>query len=1617
MPPPRIPFSVGPTAEIAAQRNREEAMLAEMRGDSAERVSASKRRTEELGVVNERLDDLAQTKGTRVPKPGQPKIALPKNDPGQLEEPIPAEEAGVGGPLTAGIKRILQGLGKTEGSADDLIDAVRGTDPEAAKILDQTRASEAFRDHDRITADDLEKYTLNSSGSKPDLPMDEGARMGREKEWSKGYQVFDGYHGTDQDIEAFAVPPPFRAGRMKDNAVFFSADPDLANSYATWKDRRVTPMLAEAKRKGGESATIDTSSLRRLPDEVSPDRPEYMYGANVVPTKIRMKSPLRYDAKGALFDDAWKDAMRRARDGGHDGVIMRNVDDWGDEMHGRDARGLVDKALKRPRALRTVYAVFDPSNVRSRFASFDPSQEGSSRLLAGIGGGMVFTGGLYLTPQEAEAQEKGENSPVVKAGFEETERQRLLELLNGIKLEGDTEATGGGKPPNADKPDEVREIELGVWGFATRPGTPTGTGLDILKSVGRGVRGAAVNAPENMAFTANDIASSLMTHGVADPEDPFTKLFAKMTGNEEGLEANRKEFDRWNKNRAQVEEEIVKAGDALDQFAKDKTQFLGESENVPEALIEGLSQFLVGFIASKKIAGTKSPTTIGGNIASGAVHGTVAENTVMDPMSQSLIGVITEAFPEAKNPLTSFFTVQPDDRAAVARLKKSLEGVGLGIALDAVILPLAKAVRSSRDAKAGAAELVRGMEPEQRQQAFEQAAQQLKTQKVGQDLGQLGDPSGPAVSFEPKVQAAGKQLDEAGVSPETMQPGPNAPAGPMINFARIDAPEDIDTIIGDMAKTMGAEIDEARRGVQTFEATRLEADEVDAWDTLAKRRPGEPLNAEQSVAVRELWVSSGRKLREVSMAAAADPSPGNIAAARRMLAIYQAVQSEVISARTETARALSSWRIPVSGTSKGDLQALDDMIGRSGGETANAEFFKRLATADAKTMSNVAERGVFARTGDALYSAWINGLLSGPKSHVTNALSGFQMLFLGPMEKAVAGGIRAVTGGEGVRAREALTQIASLPEAFREAWVYAGRVAKLQGEQIGARLDNAALNAETDAASRAQLSQKINAREAEIKRLEEEKRAQNPAAFSSGSRYALDGRPDTLSARAWGLNPASSMGIAMDALTWGIKWPGKAMQFADELFKVINYRMEVNALSMRRAQEAVEQGATPQEAKQLADQLRANPPEDIRMQGADYAMYQTFTTPPTDAVKSLHRLLGKSPALRLVVPFVNTPANIFRYSLERTPLAPFMRHVRDDIKAGGTRRQMALARMTLGNLALFSFMSIASSGGITGKGPASTSERQTWARTGAKPYSAKIGDSWVTYSRADPIGFSMGLAADIVEISRALGDDEDEAMEADVAEIIAVAGGSIAQNILNKSFMSGISDVFEWASDPVRYGSQTVDRMGTSIVPAWMAESRRQMDPVQREVGSFIDAFRNRIPGLSQTLPARLDMWGREMEYASGLGSVYDTLSPLYVSKGKAEPIDTEMQRLGLYVGMPPKTITYDGVPIKLKNRPKAWSRYLQLSGNELTLPQYSNMGAKDFLNATIEGKSYYSSIYKIYGPERRQKWIRNVVEDYRDAAKDELLDEYPEIAAEVDRVKAQAQAADMDALSQGIIP
>src|SRR5690606_31183804 len=115
---------------------------------------------------------------------------------------------------------------------------------------------------------------------------------------------------------------------------------------------------------------------------------------------------------------------------------------------------------------------------------------------------------------------------------------------------------------------------------------------------------------------------------------------------------------------------------------------------------------------------------------------------------------------------------------------------------------------------------------------------------------------------------------------------------------------------------------------------------------------------------------------------------------------------------------------------------------------------------------------------------------------------------------------------------------------------------------------------------------------------------------------------------------------------------------------------------------------------------------------------------------------------------------------------------------------------------------------------------------------------------------------------------------------------AIANNVLNKTYTSSVAELFTAMSDPERYGKGFFQRYAGSIVPTGVAEIARAMDPYALEADTMMERIRSRVPGLTKGLPPRRDLWGEAISYRSGLGAIYDAVSPIYSSQAKESPID-----------------------------------------------------------------------------------------------------------------------------------
>lgn len=956
-------------------------------------------------------------------------------------------------------------------------------------------------------------------------------------------------------------------------------------------------------------------------------------------------------------------------------------------------------------------------------------------------------------------------------------------------------------------------------------------------------------------------------------------------------------------------------------------------KTVTGGVVKGVTQFLVGMKGAGKLLDVSNvPKATGAaGYARTALQGAVANFAAFDPHQQRLSNLI-EKFPALQNPVTGFLASEPDDSNAEGRFKNALEGLGLGLVTDGFF----KGVKLLRQASIAKTALSNGDEAAM-------AAIDVPAELADDAFRELGDEA-PESALVKTVKPTTLSADDlaAGKQPEK--------ASVFINFARIDTPDDVKNVMQKLADASEAGIDKARRGVQTFEQTKLNASQQDAWEILMNRRAGQPLNDAQSVAARELWVTSTDKLATLAETAAANPSEANLFAFRKMLSVHDAVQKEVIAARTETARALSSWRIPV-GSNAERLQNVAAILEQHGGNEVSRELAARVSALAKAGMTSelqaVVEKGAYATSRDAVVEAWINGLLSNPTTHVANTVSNSSVVFLRMAERGIAAKISSFLGDEGgIAAGEASAQWFGLTQGMKDAFRYAAKSARTGESGYGlGKLETA--------------------------------------------------REGSITSEAFGLASDTAAGRSVDLLGSLVRTPGRALVAEDEFFKTIGYRMELNAQALRQAVSDIPD-ATDDALKTRIAEIVANPPQNVRMAAVDAATYQTFNNAPGEIAKSLSKLTTKFPALKVILPFTRTPANILRFTFERTPLAPVMSKFRADIAAGGARRDLALAQTALGTTAMLAFADATMNGQITGRGPAEKGQKAAMQREGWKPYSIKVGDRWVSYNRLDPIGSLVGMSADATEM---MIQAQHESLDDPDTEKLAVATAlAFAGNITNKTYLSGLSSIIEALNDPQRSAESWTQRLAGSIVPAGVAQITRLNDPIVREVDSMMDAIRARTPGLSDNLPPRLDMWGEPLKSESGLGKPFDAFSPIYTQQPTPEPIDKEILRIESNVTGPPRRTSFNGVTVDLSQYPKAYARYTELAGNGLKHPAWG-LGAKDFLNKVVTGEHPLSDIYKLRtdGPDGgKDVFIRDTLRQYREMARRQLLDEFPDLAKDV---------------------
>ena len=960
-----------------------------------------------------------------------------------------------------------------------------------------------------------------------------------------------------------------------------------------------------------------------------------------------------------------------------------------------------------------------------------------------------------------------------------------------------------------------------------------------------------------------------------------------------------------------------------------------ETESIAGGAVAAITQFLAGFAGAGKFIKAKQGASSLAKLGTEAAKGAVADFTVFEGQEQRLADLI-QSVPALENPVTEFLTGGEDESALEGRLLNALEGLGLG----ALVEPVFQAVKGVRNAN------VARVERKQLEAAKEDALKLAEIEPEMKKL-ELGDKEAPAFTVKTR-----KIVDDSG-EPAGKEKALN------INLSKLDTTDDVKQVIENVGKKFSGEINEARREKQTFELTEQLADDLGmSVEKLLDRRKGQAFNAEELLASRKILLSSGEQLtnlaREITQKGE-DAGASDLITFQRAMNQHRAIQAQVSGATAEAGRALSQFRIEAK-SAREQEQLINEALNTTGGRGVTLDAVRALSMAENPQQVNAMSKGLAgATTREMVYEAWINGLLTNPATHTANIIGNTLTLATQPAERKLASMIGRIAGDPEIPTGESRAQLYGMVSSFNDALNVAAKTFKT-GEPSS-----------------------------QIQKIENQQRkaitSENVQAALQGSKIGQAKKKLTGQDLEIGGNYARAIDFYGEYVA---RMPGRLLAASDDFFQLIGYRMELHAQAYRQASAEGLEG--PAFTARVNDIIN-DPPDNIHSRAVDAQHYATFTDELGPQATAISKGIASIPAGRVFMPFMRTPFNILGYAMERQPLAPVTpiigKQIREDIAAGGARRDMALAKMAAGSMVMAMGAELEMAGIITGSGPSEFNSRKIW-EIEKRPYSIRIGNEWFSYNRFDPIAVTLANAADITQV---IGELE----EADAFDLAMQGTLATAQNMISKNYLQGISGLLEALSsarvDPDAKNTQVrrvVEGIIGSLVPSGVAAITRINDPVLRSTydpegfQQIINRVKSRVPGYSDELPPRRNIFAEPVVLEGGLGP--DIMSPVWSKKAKDDPTVLELIRVGVPLRMPSKTVSMGGARVELTA--EEYDRLLVLTGKEI--------GGKDNLKKAFS-KLQKTREYKqaTDGPDgMKATMLQKIYLNYKQAAKAQLLKE-----------------------------
>lgn len=1073
-----------------------------------------------------------------------------------------------------------------------------------------------------------------------------------------------------------------------------------------------------------------------------------------------------------------------------------------------------------------------------------------------------------------------------------------------------------------------------------------------------------------------------------------------------------------------TDEEYFPGHDAFESVKFETRTAVGDITSTITSV--GLGMLLAGkFLRAKNLlqGGGKLTT-----FARGALTGAFADTVMVDPEEDRLSNLF-QSFPALENPITEYLAADEDDGRLEGRMKNAVEGLLLGAAMEGILLGSVRLYRAmlKNDAKA-VEEILPKLEHDvatSRGTADTLEEAVPTPTQASEKVVKVADPSETKPLAESKTNLKDAPRDAADILPEPERLPPidleelwSEVAAKAVTFEDMlkHIPEVLNhrnlriTDEGAMAhfealarrafkhSKLGKEgqksLVEITGGfVRDMEDFGLDTSNYSEKLLAAQTRSDllEELTI-QSYLDRTYFDGLRKQAYELGLKLQSQANPNPLDVLKQQLLHQAALEFEVAVKNQSSAwgRGLVAWRrltepykelfahldeekianaIKAGRTPDNDLvlKALEKQIkkGVKRGHFKDINAWLRIMK-EVDFSNEIGTARFFADFNKALYSrrtsdyfteVYLNNILSTPRTHATNIVSNAVKLFLTPLERSI-GHLTPGKGFDPVLAKQELAAWYYIGRHLKSSWRLAK---KAYHDPEAARLMGAGKWSETASGSAA-----MNALSADnvigrhIKKgVEAGKSLKEAAQVDEFTQFRA--------------NLAENMGKYLG-------WPSRWLRAQDTFFKRLAYISEVETKALMEA--TAKEGLSSQEVgAYVAAQSRkafdriGRPTDKDALNHASRATW-TQDLPEESFGRWLQKLQNSdnqimSLPLKVVVPFIRTPTNLLYDAVDHTPIVSMAtKRYREAQKAGGRELAEMRGKMAVGSSAIALSMILAFEGSLTGSGPSNPQEKEALLRTGWRPNSIKIGDSYMSFNRADPFSTLMTMTANFVDALPFL-------TEGQISEFGAVLMAGTLQTMGDKSYLEGLGNLLDAIQGDERaQGRLWRNSLSSFVVPGLVREGAKYTDPVTRDVNSVWGRIASSLPGASVTQPPKYD-WLTGKPVTAGMREMWGN-API-----NEDAVARELVNLG-GVGKSPAYML-GGVDLS----PEQHSEYARLIGTV----RINGKNLHQTLNTLIRSPQYDLTRSKNFEMDGgRRKEVLRIVSAFRAQAQSQLKQQFPEL-------------------------